>query len=306
MMNLSTIQTELSMGGPSHEVIMLALALRGQTKPARILDLGCGDGRNAFMLAGEGYHVTAVDSSRDSLSVLEEFVRQYPRNIYCIHSDVLSFSITEIYHAILAHGLLHFLNKEQIDTLVADIKKATAPGGINIFTTAFSDNRSQVPEDFIDQGHQNAIAPGALLTYYNDWDLVLHERYHKWDFHPDVGNHSHPIEKYVFRKPGAEPLKLESRKMKLNDVGSREFIDRLHNKVIGRPVGELIETNGIPDMSLEYFAAGPQYSFLHFSRNGYKLNLLFFGHVMVYSANDVIAGYSIFESDFSLLNVTDI
>jgi tellurite methyltransferase len=50
-------------GAPSQEIREVASQL---TTAARVLDLGCGEGRNALFLAECGFRVTAVDIEQRS------------------------------------------------------------------------------------------------------------------------------------------------------------------------------------------------------------------------------------------------
>ena len=56
-----------TMGGPNHDIVELSRALPPR---ARVLDLGCGEGRNAFFLAGLGHDVTAIDISTAGIAKL--------------------------------------------------------------------------------------------------------------------------------------------------------------------------------------------------------------------------------------------
>ena len=47
-------------------------ALQTITQPCKVLDLGCGRGRNALYLAKKGFDVTAVDQNLPSLEILQE------------------------------------------------------------------------------------------------------------------------------------------------------------------------------------------------------------------------------------------
>ena len=53
--------------------IKLKLDLEYFTKSRKILDLACGDGRNAIYLAKKGYEVCAVDFSTEGLNRLKSF-----------------------------------------------------------------------------------------------------------------------------------------------------------------------------------------------------------------------------------------
>src|SRR5437764_12006213 len=56
-----------TMGGPNHDIVEIVPLLPPE---ARVLDLGCGEGRNAFFLAGRGCEVTAVDISAAGIEKL--------------------------------------------------------------------------------------------------------------------------------------------------------------------------------------------------------------------------------------------
>src|SRR6266446_1721279 len=112
-------EIESSMGGPSHEVMALGSAyLAAPQKRSGILDLGCGDGRNAFMLSGSGMLVTAVDISSASIRRLQNLATHYSRDIEISVSNVANFKFERTYESILAHGILHFLDSHDIESLV--------------------------------------------------------------------------------------------------------------------------------------------------------------------------------------------
>src|SRR5688572_10362256 len=50
----------------------LLLTAIKSVKPGRVLDIACGVGRHAIFLAENGWHVTAVDSSRVGIEVLQQ------------------------------------------------------------------------------------------------------------------------------------------------------------------------------------------------------------------------------------------
>lgn len=53
-----------------------------------VLDLACGDGRNAFFLAGNGFEVTAVDFSEAALSRLKRFAEKKRLTVYTQQMDL--------------------------------------------------------------------------------------------------------------------------------------------------------------------------------------------------------------------------
>ena len=60
---------------------------------ANILDLACGTGRHSILFANKGFRVTAVDLSRNLLSIAQKAAEQAHVTINFIRSDLRQFSI---------------------------------------------------------------------------------------------------------------------------------------------------------------------------------------------------------------------
>jgi tellurite methyltransferase len=59
-------------GAPSNQILEIATKL---PPDAKILDLGCGDERNALYLAEQRFDVTAVDVSEAAIGAVQRFAR---------------------------------------------------------------------------------------------------------------------------------------------------------------------------------------------------------------------------------------
>src|SRR5262245_4061276 len=77
-----------TMGGPNHDIVELAAAL---PVGARVLDLGCGEGRNAFYLAGRGCAVTAVDRSAAGIDKLRALATDTTVPLEAFVADISEF-----------------------------------------------------------------------------------------------------------------------------------------------------------------------------------------------------------------------
>ncbi len=115
-----------TMGGPSTEVIELAPVL---SPGARVLDLGCGEGRNSLYLAGRGFDVTAVDRSAAGIRKLEHFASLAGVKVTGIVADVATMDIEDDYELIMGHGLLHYLSVDEVRYLLTAVKDRTVDGG---------------------------------------------------------------------------------------------------------------------------------------------------------------------------------
>ena len=88
-------------GKPSKEINELTNLL--PTK-AKILDLGCGEGRNALFLAKQGYDVIAVDISSNGIEKLQQIAQHRGLVIQSEIQDMRRYHWNTEYDLIVSHG----------------------------------------------------------------------------------------------------------------------------------------------------------------------------------------------------------
>jgi len=128
------------------------------------LDLGAGNGRNTLFLLSNSFKVTSVDSSEEGLKLLEEKVGTKEK-LTTILSDVRKFQTENTYDIVLAIGLLHFLSKEEGNTLIKNMQKWTRIGGLNVVGAKMTQNfANDLPHVF---------EKNELRKYYekSDWEI---------------------------------------------------------------------------------------------------------------------------------------
>lgn len=105
------------------------------SKDDRVLELGCGTGSTALLLAKDVGHITASDISNKMLAFGINAARvQNITNIDFIPSDIYDDKFgAEPYDAVLILNLLHLL--EDTDAAVARIHDLLKPGGVFISKT---------------------------------------------------------------------------------------------------------------------------------------------------------------------------
>jgi ubiquinone/menaquinone biosynthesis C-methylase UbiE len=97
--------------------------------PQRVLDVGCGTGTLAFLLAHAGHHVTALDTSRAMI----ERVRQrlatgsaFAGSVKAIHSDLVSLNLFEEFDWALLNLVLDHVAEPA--AVLAQLRRALVPG----------------------------------------------------------------------------------------------------------------------------------------------------------------------------------
>jgi 2-polyprenyl-3-methyl-5-hydroxy-6-metoxy-1,4-benzoquinol methylase len=104
----------------------------------RVLDLGCGEGRNALWLAERGCRVEAVDSSGVGLKRVLTGAEELGVRVRCFLADVRSFTPPrKTYDAILALGLVTDLLQSEARELFDRIARWTRKEGL-VFVSAFT------------------------------------------------------------------------------------------------------------------------------------------------------------------------
>jgi tellurite methyltransferase len=165
-----------------------------------VLDLGCGMGRNAVPLARAGMFVTGVEASEAACDRIRSDAPGLVKSghLSVVSGDMGRFESSRSYDLIIAHGVLHLLQRDERRALVDRMKRWTVPGGFNI--VAVFTNRLPTPPDMLDQ-FIGLYDEGEIETAYGDWDVALSQVYTLDDEHAGGILHSHPVNKVVARRP---------------------------------------------------------------------------------------------------------
>lgn len=167
----------------------------------KVLDAGCGEGKNSAFIGQLGIEVYSVDISKVAI----EKAKNLWKDINCITWE--NFDLTKLdfkpssFDIIVSTGSLHCLSsKDEITDMMQKFKYWTKPGGINIISSF--NNRQQ---DL--SGHGKSFSPCLIdhETYklsYKDWKLYESSDTLLEDIHPDYNiNHQHSITRILARKP---------------------------------------------------------------------------------------------------------
>ena len=182
-------------GSPSQEIREIASQL---PSGARVLDLGCGEGRNALFLAECGFRVTAVDISEAGISKLNALARERQIDIRSEVADMRTYHFPDMFDLIVSHGCLHLVERESWQQLILRFKAYTKPGGFNV-VVVFTDTLP--PPDDLKEFCLGLFREKEIFSMYSDWEVLLQRSYTIQDQHPGSPPHTHPINKLVARKP---------------------------------------------------------------------------------------------------------
>ncbi len=100
------------------------------SSPQAVLDLGCGEGRNAVHLAQQGHTVTAVDYSAEGLHKTRRLAEREGVSVDTIQADVREWAPDRTWDAIVV-TFLHLPPSEQAQ-LYDLLQRVLRPGGLLI------------------------------------------------------------------------------------------------------------------------------------------------------------------------------
>jgi len=170
---------------------LLSVALAHFARPGRALDIACGAGRHALMLAERGWRVVAVDSSRVGVELTQERARR--RGVE-VETHVADLERGEFEIEPEAYDLVcdfYYLQRD----LFPSVRAGVRPGGAFVAAIHLEDDDPEVKPmnpDFL-------LRPGELLAEFGGWRILhQHETSH---VDQDPGEHHRRTAELIAIKP---------------------------------------------------------------------------------------------------------
>ncbi len=106
-------------------------------QPASLLDLGCGTGNHALILATRGYRVTGIDSSAGMLRVARAKARGRP-SLTFVRADMRRFDLGRTFDAAVCMdgAFTHLLTERDLLGHLRTVRRHLSPGGAYVFEFA--------------------------------------------------------------------------------------------------------------------------------------------------------------------------
>lgn len=135
-----------------------------------VLELGCGEGRDAVFFGTNHYNVTAIDKVSTGIDKAIHLaqINRIRANFLC--ADIRSFTSSTVYDLIYGFRVLHYLHPEERQTQINRYKNMTRVGGIHAFTVCVEKKFVPLPPDH--ETETVLYRSGELFEYYSDWKLL--------------------------------------------------------------------------------------------------------------------------------------
>jgi len=178
------------------------LELLPPDKPLKLLDIGCGEGRNAVFFARNGYQVTAFDTSPKGVEKTQRLAQEANAPIHAFEGDINEYRLTQPFDILFSGGVLHYVPPETRKQLFDNYREYTNPGGLNVFSV-FVRKPFIGPAPDAEKTAYKWIS-GELLTYYHDWKIEFCTE-EIFDCMSSGVPHQHVVNRVIARKGESQP-----------------------------------------------------------------------------------------------------
>ncbi|MEG6588529.1 methyltransferase domain-containing protein [Paenibacillus barengoltzii] len=173
------------------------LQLMPPTKHLKLLDVGCGEGKDAVFFARNGYDVTAFDVSDAGIEKTRKLAEQAGVRVNVFKADILDYRLDTHYDIIFSSGVLHYIKPEYRKDIFENYKQFTNENGLHVLNVF-------VHKPFIappPEKEPNAYKwySGELLSHYHNW-LIKDSSEVVFDCHSSGIHHKHAMTKLIAQK----------------------------------------------------------------------------------------------------------
>ena len=167
------------------------------TKPVKLLEIGCGEGKDAVFFARCGYDVTAMDISEAGLEKTKRLADKARAHVRTFRANVLDYRLSEKYDVIYSSGVLHYIKPKLRGEIMENYKAHVNEGGIAA-VNVFVEKPFISPPPDEDTSLAYPWKSGELLTCFADWYVEAFEEI-VFDCNSYGIPHKHAMNKLIAR-----------------------------------------------------------------------------------------------------------
>jgi len=163
----------------------------------KLLDIGCGEGKDSVFFARNGYDVTAFDVSDAGIEKTKRLADNVGVQVKAFKADILDFRLDTNFDIIFSSGVLHYIKKPLREEIFSNYKQFTNPNGLHALNVF-------VNKPFIGPAPEKEPTAckwvsGEIFMHYHDW-LIQECSEVIFDCNSSGIPHQHAMNKIIAQK----------------------------------------------------------------------------------------------------------
>ena len=168
-------------------------------RPLKLLDIGCGEGKDAVFFARCGYDVTAFDAAPAGIEKLLRLAERANVYVNAFSADLNEYRPDGAFDVVYCCGALHYIRPELRGEVMESYKAHINPGGLAAMLTLVEKPFIAPPPEY--EPDAPFWRSGELLACFHDWRIEGCEE-RVVDCDSSGVPHQHALNRIYARKPG--------------------------------------------------------------------------------------------------------
>lgn len=139
------------------------------TTDVKVLDIGCGEGKDAVYMAEHGCKVTAFDITESGIRKTKLLADKRGVKVNAFVADINDFNIDEKFDIIYSTGTIQYLFDDCIPSFFEKVKAMVNVGGYIYFNVFVDKPFLELPPDW--DKEEKMWKTGDLFKYFADWEI---------------------------------------------------------------------------------------------------------------------------------------
>ena len=162
---------------------------------SRVLDLGCGEGRDSVYFAARGFEVTGLDVSPEALAKGRRLAEEQEVQVQWLCRSMLDAPVAGRFDLVYSCGSVHHLRRRDRGRLFRRLRLLSAPGGLHAHVV-FTDRMI-----YREKGEEiDYFTRGELPDFFGGWTILADEDV-QISCAQDGVRHAHSVERLVAERP---------------------------------------------------------------------------------------------------------
>ena len=139
----------------------------------KVLDIGCGEGKDAVYMAERGCKVTAFDITESGIRKTKLLAAKKGIKLNAFVADINDFDIEDKFDIVYSTGTIQYLFDNNIDSFFEKIKSIVNVGGYVYFNVFVDKPFLELPPDW--DKEEKMWKTGDLFKHFADWEICKME-----------------------------------------------------------------------------------------------------------------------------------